>query len=74
MENEKLIKVLKEQDSTLYTKIDKYFTNITKEQLKDIILSQCLQTSNYITSPTILKHFYTDVIEDLEITWKEEKK
>ena len=74
MENEKLLQILKNKDISLYTIIDKNVDNISKNQLKDIILSVCLQLSSYITSPTILKHFYNDLIEDLEIAWKEENK
>ena len=74
MENEKLLQILKNKDISLYTIIDKNVDNISKNQLKDIILSVCLQLSSYITSHTILKHFYNDLIEDLEITWKEENK
>lgn len=73
MENKKLIDILKNTNLSFYAKIDNNIENITKKQLKDIILSQCLQMPNYITSPTVLKHFYEDVIKDLEITWKESK-
>ena len=71
MEDKKLIEILKEKDLSFYTVISDNVENITKEQLKDIILSLYLQLPNYITSPTLQKHFYNDIIEDLETTWKE---
>lgn len=74
MENKKLIQILKKEDLSLYSVISNNIETINKEQLKDIILSIYLQLPNYITSHTILKHFYNDLIEDLETTWKEVKK
>lgn len=71
MENKKLIESLKERELNLYTFIMENIENITKEQLKDIILSLYIQVPNYITSPIIQKHFYSDLIKDLENTWKE---
>ena len=73
MKKEKLIQILKNYDLSFYTTIDKNVDNISKEQLKDIILSFCLHIPNYIISPTIQKHFYNDVIKDLEITWKRDE-
>jgi len=65
MNPEELINILKENNLSLYTTINDNFEKITKEQLRDIILSLALQIPNYINSPTILKHFYNDLIEDL---------
>lgn len=74
MENKELIQILKEEDLSFYRIIINNVENMTKEQLKDIILSLYLQLPNYITSPILQKHFYNDVIEDLEATWKEVEK
>ena len=65
MKSEDLINILKDNNLSLYTTINNNFENLTKEQLRDIILSLALQIPNYINSPTILKHFYNDLIEDL---------
>lgn len=74
MKNKTLIKLLKEQDLAFRSTISNNIEKITSEQLKDIFLALHLQISNYIDNPTILRHFYEDVIEDLEETWKESEK
>lgn len=71
MENQDLIKLLKEKDLSFSSTIRNNIEKINKEQLKDIFLALHIQISNYIDNPTILRHFYNDVMEDLECTWKE---
>ena len=71
MENKKLIKLLKEKDLAFSSTISNNIEKINKEQLKEIFLALHIQISNYINNPTILRHFYNDVLEDLELNWKE---
>lgn len=74
MENKKLIKFLKEHSLAFCSTINNHIEKMSKEQLKDIFLALHLQISNYLDNPTILRHFYDDVMEDLEKTWNEVEK
>lgn len=74
MENQELIKLLKENDVAFSSTIRNNIEKMNTEQLKDIFLSLHIQISNYINNPTILKHFYDDVMKDLELNWKEVSK
>lgn len=71
MENEKLLKILKDNSLSLRNTDIK---NISKKQLNDILFSLRLQVFNYINSPIILNHFLDDVVKDLEQTWKDGEK
>ena len=71
MENKELIKFLKEYSLAFCSTISNHIEKMSKEQLKDIFLALHLQISNYIDNPTILQHFYADIMEDLENTWNE---
>lgn len=73
MKNKELIDFLKEHSLAFCSTINNHIEKMSKEQLKDIFLALHLQISNYIDNPTILRHFYDDVMADLEITWKEKE-
>jgi len=71
MESKELIKLLKDENSTIYGVVSDNLKKINKQQLQDIILEFFLNVSLYVNNPVIQKHFYNDLINELEKDWKE---
>jgi len=73
MESKELIKLLKNENSTIYGVVKDNLKKINKKQLEDIILEFFLHVSLYIDNRTIQNHFYNDLIGQLEKDWNNEE-
>lgn len=73
MESSELINLFKKESPAIYNVVSNNIQEISKEQLKDIILEFVLHVSAYINNPTIQNHFYEDLINQLEKDWKNEE-